>query len=867
MIFKDKKNKLRKSKYYFFMVVFISAFIFTFVIPVTAQIIGQPKPSLMMVQNVPGKLLESGIKFYEQGKYDESIKIWLEAEKDFKIKGDRTNQAITLNYLALGYQNLGQWTNAETAINQALTLVNNSESGLLAKILITQGSLQLGKGETEKALETWIKAENIYKNNNDKTGVLGSRINQAQALQKLGLFPLAKDVLEKSKIDIEKESDIRLKITSLRSLGIAWQNVGELKKAEELLLGSLKISESAKLELESSITALDLGNNYYLQNQEYPALKYYQQGAKTSNILIKTQAQLNQLTLLIKREKTQEAKNLVKEIIGNIGNIPVSRAGIYAQVNLAQTLMKMTDSGVSNQEIGRILGRNIKQAEILKDIRSQSYTMGTLGKLYEKNQQWKESEKLTYQALGLAQSINANDIMYQWQWQLGRIFKAQGEIKRAIAYETGAVNTLQLLRSDLIAVNSDIQFSFRESVEPVYRELVSLLLDDPEKIGLKSGDKNINKPSQNNIKQALQVIEGLQLAELENFFREACLRSQAQKIDQIDKKAAVIYPIILSDRIAVISAFPDQPLQVSQTFLAKTEIEGKLELLLKSLNPAYPNSKRLKVSQEVYQWIISPLEKDLQSEKIETLVFVLDGVLRNLPMSALHDGKQYLIEKYNVALTPGLELLASKSLNQKTLKAVIGGLSEERGGFVALPGVETEIKQISSHIKGQRLLNQEFTKENLQKQIESTSSPVIHLATHGQFSSEAISTFILTWNGQVKVKDFQELLRGREQKQPTPVELLVLSACETAQGDKQAALGLAGVAIRSGARSTIATLWSVKDESTALLMTNFYKELSQSKTKINKAEILRKAQLSLLKSEQFAHPFYWAPFVLVGNWS
>ncbi|HEY9701536.1 MAG TPA: hypothetical protein V6C58_03780, partial [Allocoleopsis sp.] len=572
---------MRTSKYYFLILVFISAFIFSFVIPVTAQIPPTPlnkgglispysplnkgriRGDYIIVQNDPGNLLDSGIKFYEQGKYDESIKIWLEAEKSFNVKGDRYNQAITLNYLALAYQNLGQWENAETAINNALALVTNphpltpsptgegeklhfgvKESAVLAKILITQGSLQLGKGETEKALETWIKAENIYKNNQDKTGVLGSRINQAQALQKVGLFPLAKDLLEKSVEDIKQVGDVKLKITGLRNLAIAWENVGDLPKAEELFLESLKLSENAKLEQESSMTALDLGNNYRLKQQDDQALKYYQKAAKTSNILIKTQAQLNQLTLLIKAEKNQEAKKLVKEIIGNIGNIPPSRAGIYAQAYLAQTLMKMTDSGVSDQEIGQILGRNIKQAEILKDIRSQSYTVGTLGKLYEKNQQWKEAEKLTSQALSLAQSINANDIMYQWQWQLGRIFKAQGEIKRAIASETGAVNTLQLLRSDLIAVNPDIQFSFRESVEPVYRELVSLLLDDGEKVGLKNNLKLANNPKQNNLEQALQVIEGLQLAELENFFREACLRSQAQQIDQIDKKATVVYPII-----------------------------------------------------------------------------------------------------------------------------------------------------------------------------------------------------------------------------------------------------------------------------------------------------------------------------------
>ncbi|HBL10917.1 MAG TPA: hypothetical protein DD379_05835, partial [Cyanobacteria bacterium UBA11162] len=136
-------------------------------------------------------------------------------------------------------------------------------------------------------------------------------------------------------------------------------------------------------------------------------------------------------------------------------------------------------------------------------------------------------------------------------------------------------------------------------------------------------------------------------------------------------------------------------------------------------------------------------------------------------------------------------------------------------------------------------------------------------ATHGQFSSNPEQTFILTWDEKIKVKEFEDLLRFREQGSANPIELLVLSACQTAAGDKRAALGLAGVAVRSGARSTLATLWSVKDQSTAQLMSEFYQELSKG---VRKAEALRTAQLNLLKQPKYEHPFYWAPFVLVGNW-
>ena len=206
-------------------------------------------------------------------------------------------------------------------------------------------------------------------------------------------------------------------------------------------------------------------------------------------------------------------------------------------------------------------------------------------------------------------------------------------------------------------------------------------------------------------------------------------------------------------------------------------------------------------------------------------------------------------------------------MGKKNLRAVLAGVSEQHQGFVALPGVETEISEIAEEIPSNQLLNQNFTQTRFRQQIAQTPAPIIHLATHGQFSSKPEDTFVLAWDDTIKVKDFQLLLRSREEKGPIPVELLVLSACQTAEGDKKAALGLAGMAVRSGARSTIATLWAVKDESTAELMTEFYRILSQANQTITKAEALRKAQLQLLRSSEFKHPFYWAPFVLVGNWT
>ena len=237
--------------------------------------------------------------------------------------------------------------------------------------------------------------------------------------------------------------------------------------------------------------------------------------------------------------------------------------------------------------------------------------------------------------------------------------------------------------------------------------------------------------------------------------------------------------------------------------------------------------------------------------------------MRGIPVAALHDGEQYLIEKYAIALTPGLQLLASQSLATDSLKTIAGGITQSRQGFNALPNVQTEVEEVADLVPSEILLDERFTRDRLQQQIASLPYPVVHLATHGQFSSRAEDTFLLTWNDRINVKNLDRLLQNRF-TQDTPIELLILSACQSAAGDNRAALGLAGVAIRSGARSTVATLWSIQDDSTARLISQFYRELTTPQT--SKAEALRKAQLSLLQSEEYQHPFYWSAFILLGNW-
>lgn len=754
-----------------------------------------------------------------------------------------------------------------------------------AQTLNSQGVRQLETGQAETALETWKQAEAAYTAAGDETGKLGSQLNQVQALQSLGQYRRAKSLLEQINARLQSLPDSPLKASSLQSLGNALFRVGDLQESQRVLQLSLQISQ--RLRGDTSSTLLALGNVVRVQKDDATAIaansnaiSFYQQAATvTSSDLIRLQAKLNLFSLLVESNQTPQAVPLLPEIQSLLVDLPASRSTVYAQVNLAESLIKARRiAGIAHEKnsllinstgVAQLLANAVQQARSLNDLRAEAYALGQLGHLYETSKQWTDAERLTKQAIQIAQSVQSDDIAVSWQWQLGRILKRQERTLEAIAAYNQAVETLSVLRGDLVAINPEAQFSFREQVEPIYRELVQLLLANP---------------TQADLQRARSVIEALQLAELNNFFREACLDAKPKQIDQVDANAAVVYSIILPDRLAVILSLPNQPLRYHSTNLISNsisksreknqsnEVDRVFDDLFATLNPFITSQEPLRPHQQLYDWLIRPIEADLAKSEVNTVVFVMDGVLRGVPLAALHDGQQYLIEKYSIALTPGLQLLPPRSLTPEDLGTLAGGLSEARQGFSALPGVDREIQQISTLVPTNVLLNQAFTQTQLADKLESVSFPIVHLATHGQFSSQAENTFLLTWEGRIEVKDLDQLLEVRDslrispktRQNRRPIELLILSACQTAAGDKRAALGLAGVAIRSGARSTIATLWSVQDNSTAELITRFYTELKQPG--ITRAEALRQAQLSLLRSSDYQHPYYWAPFVLVGNW-
>ncbi len=809
-----------------------------------------------------------GTVHYEAGEYTEAITHWQIAQEGYRTTGDNLDQARVMGLLALAYQQLGIWPQAQQAIEQTwLLLPDNAQTSpdpgrlpVYAQLLNNQGSLQLAQGQPEQALDSWQQAEALYLEINDHAGKIRSQINQAQALQALGFYQRATVQLQSVTAELVHEPESVLQAVALRRLGDLYFLLGQLEASQQVMEKGLTLAKSLQVNDEIAQMLMGLGKIAREQERLDQALDYYGQALALNpspNITISNQ--LAQLDMLAKQGKWRQVDRLWPQIKMALDSTPPSRTSIYNRIYASKTLMGLKDgkkaaSAIDRMDIVQVLLQAIHQSQEIADRRAESYALGYLGKVYEQSQQWADADQLTEQALSLARSLQAHDIEYQWQWQLGRLLAAQGKGEDAIAHYTHAIDLLSDLRGDLVAIGSEVQFSFRESVEPIYRELASLLLPaDAEEL-----------ISQQHLEQARDVIESLQLAELDNFFKEACLDVVPVQIDQIDEQAAVFYPILLKDRLEVILRLPHQPLRHFTVNVSDQDVEKLVNQLRETL---VIRSRRqyLTPAKQLYDWLIRPIAADLENSQVDTLVFVLDGALQNVPMSVLHNGDHFLVEDFSLALTPGLKLMSHQPVNQEDIKVLVAGLTESRQGFSPLNHVTSEVQAIKdSATQSAILLDDSFTQDSLEEELQSQTFPIVHIATHGKFSSTAEDTFLLAWDKRINVSELDHTLQTSTSLREQAIDLLVLSACETATGDKRAALGLAGTAINAGARSTLATLWSINDQATAELIGNFYQALTQTDT--TRAAALRQAQLQFLQNPQYRHPIYWAPYVLLGNW-
>jgi CHAT domain-containing protein len=628
--------------------------------------------------------------------------------------------------------------------------------------------------------------------------------------------------------------------------------------------------------------------------------------------------------ILTTNESEAEKTKQIREILGQV--LPISSETGYETVKLAEFLTKQLnleqiisfDQCVEKQEfletktllnIALSTTKNdfIQNNNIINDHRLASFAYGNLGKLFQICHNDNQALIYTQQAqLSAQQNLQVKDSLYFWQWQTGIILNKQAQQLRqnkneleanlkenqAINSYQQAIDTLNEIRSDILIAQRELQFDFIDRIESLYREFAQLRLTRATRLqnNLKSINNKVNQKqinnnflTKNNLKQlnrdldieldsAVKTIDYLKLAQLQNYFGNDCnLKiTTPQEIDKLLGENTVVFnSIIFEDQTAIIVTFPDRSKKFTLINQNRQDLENKINNFRKGItNKSDRNYQQaLKIGTELYNDIITPFADDLKAEN--TLVFIQDRILRSIPMAALYNQNEhkFLIEKYPIANTPSLEVIITKKEISPQRRALILALTTgaqiDQQIFSPLTQVDDEIKAVKQQFPDSKSLVNNFDQNTLKTELNEMIYPIIHIATHGQFSAIREDSFLVTGNNQkLTLRQLENDIRNSQDS--NLIELLALTACETAVGDDRASLGFAGVALQAGVRSAIASLWSVNDQSTQILVTEFYQQWKQGKTKV------KALQLAMIKvineNKTLAHPYYWSPFILIGNW-
>jgi CHAT domain-containing protein len=836
---------------------------------------------------------------------------WMPAESTISRSLQLLNANQSLEKLPILARSLSTYSRLQLELGKTLLALESLQKAttIYEKIgdahgkigsLMNQAQALQSLGSYRQALKTLHEVETTLQNQPVELKALGL-MSLGNTLRLVGDLDQSWCVLQRG-LEVAKQSDSSHLIGNLLfSLGHTAHALGNRDKNsyKNSVIGQQAKPSEVLYQCNKHLNIESNALGFYKQAQTF-----YQQagtqfsGSSNANIqtsLAQLKINLNILNTQEWKEEwptvLQESNQLWHHIETQISSLAASQFSIYSNLNLAEDLIQLQEYFFNQpafsqssqiptvKQIENLLQTALQQAQELNDHRAESISFGYFGQLYQHNQALSKAKDLTQTALNLALSYSQSDITYQWQWQLGQILKAEGNQTEAISAYMQAVDSLQDVRQNLVGIDldfestqADFRFYFQEEVEPVYRELVDLLLT--------------SEPSPEKLKTALAVMEIYQISELENFlhcqlpqvgslYEKNQLKNTSQllseKLDQIhkiDPNAALVYPILLNDRIEIIISYPDQTIQHYSSLVNRQDVERVIYNFRLNIEDSQNVASLEQIqldSQQIYQWLFQQPAEDFAEQNIKILVFVLDGSLRTIPMPALYNPltNQYLIETYSTALSPGLLQLNLQKLAQPQTKSLLAGSTKSFPPDFPnqLPAVQQELTEIQALIPNSKLfLNQNFTWENVQKTLKFSDFSQLHIATHGKFSSTPQQTYLLDFKNQPLTLDgLDHLLQSQ-----TSIDLLTLSACETAAGDNRAILGLAGVAVKSQASSTLAGLWKVDDLTSAQLMIRFYQHLKAGQTK---AEALRLAQLSLLQtSSKFYFPSAWSSYVIVGNW-
>jgi CHAT domain-containing protein/Flp pilus assembly protein TadD len=840
------------------------------------------------------RLLRQGNQLYQASRYREAIQTWQLALEIYRTIKDRQGEATILNNLGTAYENFGQYQKAIDFYQQSLAITTQiSDRKGEAMALSNLGGAYDSLGHYQKAIELYQQALAIQKQIGHRYGEATSLNNLGLAYNNIGQYQKAIEFYQQA-LAIKKQIDDREgESISLNNLGLASDNLGQYQKAIAFYQQALAIKKQIGDRNGEARSLNNLGAIYKNLGQYQKAIDFYQQA-----LAIKKQigdrdgeaTSLNNLGLVHDYlGHYQKAIDFYQQALAIAKQIGESSIEARSLNNLGAAYDRLRQY----QKAIDFYRQALEMQEKIGDRQGEARSLNNLGVAYKNIRQYPRAIDLHQQSLAIKKQIGDRQGEATSLNNLGVDFNQLGQTEISILFYKQSVNVFESMRQSLKGLREEEQQSFTNTIASSYRNLADLLL------------------KQGRIMEALQVLDLLKVQELEDYFKNIKgsdrstqgvrllepekaisnkllaisfenspeINSQlANKIQQLPKSeinkvpdylqkisqgTALLYPLILSDRLEII-LFSPNTLPISRTVKIS---QKELETLVTDFRAGLLDAGSEDVKEpavKLYNILIKPIEAELIQTKTTTILYAPDGILRYIPLAALYDGKQWLAEKYRI------NNLISYSLfdfapNLKTQPNILAGAfggkyGERKFGQNALPATIKEVQAIANSFNNSvPLIEEQFSRQAIEAKFKNHN--ILHLATHAEFNiGVPDNSFIIFGNGdKVRLNEITDW-------QIPNIDLIVLSACQTGVGklgDGVEILGFGYQVQKAGAKNAIASLWSVNDEGTQALMEAFYNELK--KGDVTPTEALNRAQVALIKSPKYNHPNYWSAFFEIGN--
>lgn len=710
-----------------------------------------------------------------------------------------------------------------------------------------QASKLWQKGRIQDAIGIWELEKIIYQEQNLERREIETILKISKGYTILGQFELANFHLEQALALAERINILEGQI--LEQLGNVANRSGDLSEAISYYQKSLSHTQSRStlnnlaisLAKRSFRWQLLASNSIEREKAQYEAQitldnlkrqKYLKQALSVAE----AKAGSSMVVTLIEYSKHEPLSQ--KQLIRGrkiLSELPPSRTKVFLVIDWA----KIERDSVYWLEKALDVANNLGEREIL------SYPFLELGLLFERKGDREKAVEYGRKATVYASESANNKILYRSLWLIARMERKAGQNTAAIKSYREAINSLADFYQQTHSISAEQRLDFATSTEPLYRQALQLILE-------------VEKPSQSQLQQALEVFNRLQLAQLQQFFGDDCFLIERRKENQTDilsnNNAVLLTSIILEDQSHFILQLPNGQLIHHQSSIDRDSLSELLTQWHQELENPINWQFQVK-GKRIYDLILRPFEKQINPLDPDSIIFVHDGIFRNIPMAALHDGEQFVAQKWASITSTGLVSNYNEELNSvenQEDRIIAFGLGTEVQGWWPLSGVVEEIQIAIAIIGGKEILNNRFTARAFFQKLDAKHN-IIHMASHAYFGGTAENSFVLAYDRPLYTRDLERAILPSH-------DLLVFSACETALSSDRSALGLAGLGLRNGVDS-IGSLWQIQDEEQISLIEGFYSTLE--KTNLTKALALQQVQTELIRQE--AHPSKWAALVLMQN--